>query len=209
MLPTSRFVKNAVRALLFVCIYIQWGPVFAQTPAPPAGPVSAETMLVNLAQQMPNLMRLVTSIAYVLGMYFIFHGMIKLKHFGESRTMMSQEHSLMGPIVFLTVGAMLLYFPTTVQVGLSTFWTNPSPYSYVSQQDQWSQFLNNCYLVIQLVGAIAFIRGLVIMSHLGSRGQPGTFSKGLAHIIGGIFCINIYQTVQVILVTLGVSTWPG
>lgn len=168
--------------------------------------LSAETMLINIAQQVPSLMRMVTAIAYVLGMYFIFHGIVKLKHMGEMRTMTSHEHSIVTPIIFLSIGAFLLYLPSGVQVGLSTFWTQPNPYGYLQSEDQWSQFLNDCFLIIQLIGTISFIRGLVILSRLGSHSGQPVFAKGLIHIIGGILCINIYQFVQVIMATLGIQT---
>lgn len=204
-------------SLIQACYFLVWLvlslfalPVFAQTSGmqnvqPPNGVsyLSAQTILVNIANIIPNLMEMVTAFAYVLGMYFIIHGIIKLRHAGEMRSMVSQEHSMMSPIIYLAVGAMLLYLPTTVQVGLSTFWANPNPYGYVTQSDQWQQFVNIAYVVIQFVGTIAFIKGLVILSHLGGHGgQPGNFGRGLTHIIGGLFCINIYQFVQVIMVTL-------
>jgi intracellular multiplication protein IcmC len=152
-------------------------------------------------------MSLVTAIAYVLGMYFIFTAIVKFKHFGESRTMMSSEHSIMTPIIMLAVGTALLYLPSSVQVGMSTFWTNPNPYAYVEQQDQWSQFINGCFIVIQLIGTIAFIRGLVLLSHVGGhQSSQGNFGKGLTQVIAGVFCINIYQFVQVILATIGIQT---
>lgn len=184
-------------------------PLFAQTQTTTqtVSVVSAADMLANIAQEVPILMQLVTAIAYVMGIYFIFYGILKLKEFGEARTQMSSERHLKGPLVLIVVGALLLYLPTTVQVGLSTFWSNPSPYGYVQQSDQWSDFMKDVYLVIQLFGTIAFIRGLVILSHLsGSHSQQGTFAKGVTHVIGGLFCINIYQFVQVVLITLGIQT---
>lgn len=181
-------------------------PAFAQ--ATGTGSPSAQDIIVNISKQIPFLMQMVTAIAYVLGMYFIFAGVIRLKHMGESRTMMSQEHSVKGPLIMLSVGALLLYLPTAVQVGMSTFWTTPNPYGYLEQQDQWSEFINDCYIIVQFIGTIAFIRGLVILSHMGGHGgsQPGTFAKGITHIIGGIFCINIYQFVQLIMLTLGLQS---
>ncbi|OGT38590.1 MAG: hypothetical protein A3F12_06865 [Gammaproteobacteria bacterium RIFCSPHIGHO2_12_FULL_38_14] len=167
---------------------------------------SAEDMLANFAKNIPNLMRMVTALAYVMGMGFILKGILALKEYGESRSMMSQGTSLKGPMIFLTVGTLLLYLPTSMQVGLSTFWTDPNPYSYLQESDQWSSFLNIVFLIVQFIGTIAFIRGLVIMTQLaGHGGQPGTFSRGLTHIIGGIFCINIYQFTQVIAATFGLS----
>jgi intracellular multiplication protein IcmC len=170
------------------------------------GSLSAQDMITHIVTQIPNLMRLITAIAYVMGMYFIFQGVLGLKHYGDQRTMMSGQPHLKGPLIFITIGALLLYLPTSVQVGISTFWTEPNPYGYLQEQDQWSQFINSCYMVVQLFGVIAFIRGLVILTHLGGHGgQPGTFGKGMTHIIGGILCINIYQFVQLVMVTLGIQ----
>jgi intracellular multiplication protein IcmC len=179
-------------------------PAYAQTLN--TSGLTAQTMLQNLGLEVPSFMRLVTAIAYVLGMVFVIQGVMKLKHLGESRTMMSREHSPVGPILLIGVGAALLYLPTTVWVGMNTFWTSASPYSYNENTDVWSQYLNICFQIVQLIGVIAFIRGLIILSRLGEHGgQPGTFSRGLTHIIGGIFCINIYQFIQVINLTLGIQ----
>lgn len=218
MLPTYLQNKNisSLRWLvLLVLLLIAWPIYAANGDIPPLADVanvseavSAQTMMENIAKQIPNLTRMLTAIAYVMGMYFIFWGIVKLKQYGESRTMMSSSHDLKGPMMYIFVGALLLYLPTSVQVGMSTFWTNPTPYQYLQEQDQWSQFFTTIFMIIQFIGALAFIRGLVILSHLGGHGgQPGTLGKGLTHIIGGIFCINIYQFVQVILNTLGVPSY--
>jgi hypothetical protein len=121
--------------------------------------------------------------------------------------MMSQEHHLTRPIVMIVIGSLLLYLPSAVRIGMSTFWTDPNPYGYLDQQNSWEQFINVVYIVIQFIGVLAFIRGLVILSHLGGHGgHQGQLSKGLTHIIGGIFCVNIYQFVQVIMITLGLQS---
>ena len=180
--------------------------VLTVTPLNNITSLSAQSMLMSIAQQIPNLMQMTTAIAYVMGMFFIVFGVMKLKHFGESRTMMSHDRKLTEPLSYLVVGAMLLYLPSAVQIGMSTFWTNPNPYGYLQQQDQWGQFINVCFLIVQLIGTISFIRGLVMLSRLGGHGGQGGFKGGLTHIIAGIFCINIYQFVQVVLVTLGIQT---
>lgn len=214
MLPrhVNKYLAFACRLVLVAAISFFAAQVFADTSPPPlttttnVSSVSAETMLTNISTQIPTLMRLVTAIAYVMGMFLIIRGIVRLKHMGEMRTMMSHEHSLTAPLAFITVGALLLYLPTTVNVGLSTFWTDPNPYGYMGQTDQWSQFFNVCFTVIQFIGAIAIIRGLVSLSHVGGQGHQGGLKTGLTQIIGGIFCVNIYQFVQVILNTLGIQT---
>jgi uncharacterized membrane protein HdeD (DUF308 family) len=151
-------------------------------------------------------MRMVTAIAFVIGFYMVIQGIIKLKHVGEMRTQMSHEHHLSGPIIMIVVGSLLIYLPSAVQVGMSTFWASPNPYGYVTQEDQWQQFLTVCFMVVQFIGVIAFIRGLILLSKASGGHQQGSFGKGVTHVIGGIFCINIYQFIQVILATIGINS---
>jgi intracellular multiplication protein IcmC len=218
MLPRAfqnKYASSAIRFLGIIFLFFFVVPIYAQvTPnIPPLDTpgglttLSAQNMIIEFAKSIPNLMRLVTSFAYVFGMVLIIRGIIKFKHFGESRTMMSEEHSIIVPITYIAVGASLIYLPSAVNVGMSTFWNEPNPYGYIEYTDQWGSFIRICFLVVQLVGTIAFIRGLILMSHAGGRhGQQGAFKQGLTHIIGGILCINIYQFVQVILATFGLPT---
>ncbi len=199
-----RSVACYVAGVALVAVVV---PVYAQqSSVSPVSSLSVQDMLVNISKQVPNLMRLVTAVAYVLGMYMIIAGVIKMKHFGEMRTQMSHEHSVMGPLVMLVIGAALLYLPSSVQVGMSTFWTEPNPYGYVKKSDEWHDFLKVCFSIVQLIGTIGFIRGLVILSHAGEgRAGQGGLSKGITHIVGGILCINIFQFVEVVQNTLGLS----
>lgn len=171
--------------------------------------LNVATMVTNLANTMPDLMRLTTALGYVMGMCFILKSLIEFKHFSEHRTSQStssREYSLKTPLVYLGVGTALLYLPSSVAVGLSTFWNEPSPYAYLLEtNDAWADLTNSCFMILQLIGTIAFIRGFVVLSHLSSSAQQGTFGRAMAHIIGGIFCINMYQFVQVVMATLGAS----
>lgn len=187
---------------LVVGYFIFSNPVYA------ASAPDIATMLINFSEAVPNLMRLVTALAYVMGFFFIIKGVMELKHFGESRSMMSQEHSIGKPVMLLVIGTMLLYLPASVRTGLSTFWTTPNPYGYLpssSDDSNWTDLGSAAFMVIQLVGTIAFIKGLLMMRHATGHGQPDTFSKALAHIIGGVLCINLYQFLQAIFETLGIT----
>lgn len=210
--------------LLIVISLFAMAPLYAAEPPPDSQPAAtqptqsspsvvqgiptAADMIENIAKQIPNVQSLVIAIAYVMGMVFIIMGIIRLKHAGEMRTMMSHEHSMKAPLIYIFVGAALIYFPSSLQVGLSTFWTNPNPFDYPVGKDQWTQFVHTCLLIIQLFGIIAFIRGLVMLAQLGGHGggHQGGLGKSLTHIIGGIFCINISQFVEVVMVTLGIQS---
>jgi hypothetical protein len=165
-------------------------------------------MLANLSTTVPQFMQLVTATAYVMGMFFIYKGVIALKEFGESRTQGSAHHELKGPVILMGVGTLLLYLPSSVQAGLSTFWTDANPYGYLTETtDQWTATYQDCFIVIQLIGTISFIRGLVILTQLSGQGaQPGTFSRGLTHIIAGALCINLYDFLTAINGTFGITS---
>lgn len=93
--------------------------------------INVATMLNNLATTMPSLMKLLTAIAYVMGMFFVIFGVAGLKEFGESRSARMDHRALSGPLIKILVGTALLYLPSSVQVGMSTFWNNPSPFAYL------------------------------------------------------------------------------
>lgn len=210
MLPKKNIkIQYLVYLPLFLAMLFHGVPAYAVDVLDATANLSATDMIANFAKQLPNLMRLVTAIAYVIGMVFIISGVIKLKHAGEMRMQMSPEHSIKGPIILIVIGAMLLYLPSSVQIGMSSFWTEPNPYGYTQDKDQWAQFFNNIFMVVQLFGVIAFIRGLVLLASLNHHGQPGTFGRGMTHIIGGILCINIYQFVHVVMITFGIDSLLG
>ncbi len=170
--------------------------------------INAASFLTNLSKSIPNLMQLVTATAYVMGMFFVINGLFHLKKYGEQRSQMSTEAHLKGPIIYLFVGAALLYLPTTVRVGFSTFWTQPFPYGYQTDQNgAWAQLTKASFMIMQLIGTISLIRGLVILTHLGGAGgqQHGTLGKALAHIIAGILLIDLYDFLKTVLNTLALG----
>lgn len=204
MLPfqwVKKWCSNATIAALLCIVYVE--SAIAAVP----GGVNIASMIENLSKTVPQLMMLVTAFAYVMGFYFIIHGIVLLKKYGEQRTMMSSEGSLKGPIIWITVGAAMIYLPSSVQSGLGTFWTEPTPYAYIDDQpNQWSQLINACFMIVQLIGTIAFIRGLILFTHMGGQGgQQGTFGKALTHIIGGIMLIDIYDFMKAIFNTFALG----
>ncbi len=183
--------------VLLVCI-LHGNVAFAQSP-------DAATMLDNLTSSVPNFMRLTTAFAYVAGMFFIYKGIIELKQFGESRTMMSTQHSMIKPLLFLFSGTCLLYLPTTVLVGTSTFWTD-APYAYLTDDSNpFSSLVQDVYLIIGLAGTISFVRGVMMLTQLAGQAQQGIFARSMTHMIAGIFCINLYQFIDVLNNTLGIT----
>lgn len=172
---------------------------------------TAISMLHHVAKQIPELIRLVTSASYVIGMFFITMGIASLRHCGHSGQQKQGHQTTLQPILIgIFTGVCLMYLPSSMQVATATFFTNDSPISYVKDNvGQWMQFYNDMVEIIFLVGVISVIRGFFeIKSGHGQnseKGHTGNIAKGMTHIIGGVFCCNIQLVVSVVLVTLGVT----
>ena len=133
MLPKYIRDISIPNAMLWIAglllVFLALPALAQQQPPPPASPnigtqlsnLSPQAILENISKTIPSLTRMLTAIAYVMGMYFVIDGIVKLKHVGEMRTQMSYEHSLTSPILKIIIGALLIYLPSAVQTGLSTF----------------------------------------------------------------------------------------
>lgn len=127
--------------------------------------------------------------------------------------MMSNSASVKEPIVYLLVGAMLIYFPTGFAILMQTTfgYQNILQYAPVNSGNAALDTLfgsgsvvgKPLAMLIQVVGLIAFVRGWVLIARSASQGQPpGGTGKGLIHVFGGILAINIVGTLNMINNTL-------
>ncbi|TAL58983.1 MAG: type IV secretion protein IcmC [Legionella sp.] len=174
---------------------------------------SQVNILNNIANSVYPVERLLTGAAYLIGCAFLFKAIYSLKVYGEARTMMSSNASIKEPLIYLLIGAGFIYFPTTFQILMkSSFgYSNVLQYAPVSSGNNALDQLFGAgsvvgrplTMIIQVIGLVAFIRGMVLLARSSSQGQqPGGTGKGLVHIIGGILAVNIVGTLTVINNTL-------
>jgi intracellular multiplication protein IcmC len=170
-------------------------------------------ILNNLANSLAPIERLITGGAYVMGCAFLFKAIYSLKVYGEARTMMSNNASIKEPVVYLMIGVILIYFPTSFEIFMqSSFgYQNVLQYAPVSSNNQALDTLfgngsvvgRPLSMLIQVIGLVAFVRGWVLVARSASQGQPpGGTGKGLIHVFGGILAINIVGTINMINNTL-------
>lgn len=171
------------------------------------------TILINIANSLIPVERLITGGAYLIGCAFLFKAIYSLKMYGEARTMMSSNTSIKEPLAYLLVGAVFIYFPSAFEVLMQTSfgYQNVLQYAPVSSNNT---LLNSLFgsssvvgysltVIIQVIGLIAFVRGWVLIARSASQGQPpGGTGKGLVHVFGGILAINIVGTLDMINNTL-------
>ncbi len=204
--------SNVISRLFFIClISLFYAHTALAVTFTPSGTPNLQDMLARFSREVPNLMSLVTAIAYVMGFFFVVKGLFELKRFGESRTMMSGEHHLGKPLTFIFVGAMLIYLPGVVNVSLGTFWgQSANPYAWQTDSSgETSSISDAVFLIIQLVGTISFIRGLILLTQMGGGQQQGVFGRAMAHIIAGTLCINLYGFLQAVSSSLGIGQWSA
>jgi len=170
-------------------------------------------ILANIAASLEPVERLITGLAYLMGIAFAFKAIYSLKVYGEARTMMSSNASMKEPVTYLVVAAIFIYLPAAMDVLLMTTFGDSTILNYapVSSPNSFIDALFGAQsavgrplsLIIQVIGLIAFVRGWVLIARGGGQGgQPGTTGKGLMHVFGGILAINIVKTLEIVNNTL-------
>jgi len=164
-----------------------------------------QEMLQNLADNCEPLIKLAVASAYLIGFACIVSAMYKLRAYGEVRTMMPSNAQMAGPALKFMVGILLLFLPTVINLSVYSLW-----HDHILEYpggSGWSASIEAAiFTVIKLFGVIAVVRGLILMARSSNQGaQPGTFTKGLVHLVGGIMAINIWGTLTTVSATLGIK----
>lgn len=167
---------------------------------------TAVSMLEAFGQNFPGLTRLLTMLAYLIGMWA--GASVGLLLWRRQRFEASVTHGAL--LMRVGLCAILLYLPTAISTGQETVFASPnivsySPGSVVSEHGK--VVLDTVIRWVQLVGLWAFIWGWVLLNRAHLRGyEPGLGGQGLAHVVGGILCINIVATLQGLAQSLGLET---
>ena len=171
-----------------------------------------DSTIINLSITFEGLKRLIVAISYVTGIALIARGLLMYRIFANQTYGSQQRGEIAGPLVFLIVGGILCYFPSSVDTTLLTVFgsteieliSNPIAYDQSASMAKWHTIKKIVISYMTLIGLIAFVRGWIILSKMGHQGsQPGSVGKGVTHIIGGILLINCVKTATIIAQTFG------
>ena len=163
----------------------------------------------TLTHNFQLLAEIVQTFAILMGLAMFIGGILQFKRYGESRTMMSSQMSVAGPLLLLLGGSVLLILPTFISTMLLAFWGNNNPTSYTNNSSTGiGAFLPAIILLVRVIGACSFIRGIHLMSRAGGhQAQHGTLGKALIHILAGILCVHIVGTTDLIASLMGFSNY--
>jgi hypothetical protein len=150
----------------------------------------------------PNLMIIVDiihTVAIAIGAFLFLGGLFEFKKLGESRTMMSSQHSIWQPLMMIIAAACLFALPTVIKLTIFTVFGTNSPIGYT---DTSSTLINDAMVAIRVLGLGSMVRGFYLLSHSGSsNAQPGNTGKAITHIVGGFLAIHVH-TVYLLLVSI-------
>ena len=151
---------------------------------------------------------LLSASSFLVGLILLIQGLLGMARFSEAKGG--------GKIlVCFVLGTVLVSLPGTMDVMTQTFFGQTlSVYrypslSYSSGEKQldasFSQGIRWLFRAAFVVGWVAFFRGwIVLKAALHGRGHA-TFSGGMTHIIGGVFCVNLSSVMDMIQETLGIK----
>ncbi|MFI4919524.1 MAG: type IV secretion protein IcmC [Legionellales bacterium] len=150
------------------------------------------TILSNLSQSLGPVQHLITGGAYLMGLFFVFSALTKFYKMASSGH--SSQEKLMSPILYLVIGAALVFLPTALQVANNTVFGVGNVLSYTPTTGTTSIYASMSPL-IHTAGILWFVRGCSLIVHAGDAGEHHG-PKGLAFLCAGIFAMNFEATVS-------------
>jgi len=156
-----------------------------------------------------------------MGVLFIIRGLLKGAKYGSDPRASSTPHIL----AYLIIGAILIVAGQGAgSLTLSMFGMGTSDAidcadgvsctTNVGRVLGWNASLGNVKFAtavaaaltfFQLIGILAFIRGLYIVKNAVEGTGQATVVQGFTHIVGGVLAINIYTILEVIDQTFGTN----
>lgn len=153
------------------------------------------SIIGNLSQSLYPVQKLISGGAYILGILFFFTALSKLKSIGDKRAQSSSQEKMFAPMMYMLMGAFLLYLPTVIHTLANTAFGVGNVISYSSYNP--ANIYSAMGLLIKTAGLLWFVRGCVLVAH---ASEPGTQEgpKGLLFIFAGILAINFDNSIAIV-----------
>ncbi len=148
-------------------------------------------MMGNLSKSLASVQTLITGFGYIVGIFFIFTALSKMKHAAEP----SSQEKMFPAVAYFVGGVALIFLPSMVQVFSNTAFGSGNALQYIQYNPY--DIYRSMGLLIQTAGLIWFLRGTVLLVQSGNQGkQKG--AKGLLFICSGILAMNFQSTTAVV-----------
>ncbi len=145
-----------------------------------------ESAFSALSSSFYSLEKMLLVLSYIIGLFLALRGVMMYRAFANQTYGSAQRGEIAGPMVFLIVGIMLIYLPSTMNASLQTIFgtseigqlSSLASYQSPDSSENWLNLQNIFVKYLKLVGRIAFLRGWIILSKMWHPGaQPGSIGK--------------------------------
>lgn len=166
------------------------------------------TIFVSFAGSIPSIIKFVVKLSYVSGIFLMVYAVYKL---AQSAGQPEQARNTKGPIITAAIGSFMLVFASSIDVvgvsmGLGQANAVLAPTGNTNDAASAGKNIVQAVLMfVQMLGYIAFLRGLWLLHKSGYDQSPGV-AKGLTHIFGGAAMVNIQVLMPVLAKTFGFSS---
>lgn len=166
---------------------------------------TAITALKNLEGSYPGLLGLLEAICYVGGLAIMIASLLRLSR-------LQQNETKGGIFVSMAIAVILIASPTMISsVAVTLFGsTDCSAGNFYQYMDKCQSRTSSIYApvlsFVQFYGFYSFVRGWFLVNRSAKPGAPdpdGLKVKGASHILFGVLCIHIKETLMVLGNTFG------
>lgn len=153
------------------------------------------SIFVNLSNSLGPVQKLVSGLAYVLGISLFLAALLKFHKIGDARARSNSQEKMFIPILYVFLGAALIFLPSSLDTLAATAFGNANILAYST--DSGDPLINAVKMLIRTTGLIWCVRGMVLLAQASEPGvQEGP--KGLAFLVAGVFAFNFDNTVDAI-----------
>lgn len=157
--------------------------------------VDLVTIIGNLSQSLYPVQKLISGLAYILGLLFFYQAIEKLRKIGDHRAQSSSQEKMYTPAMYIVMGALLVYLPSAMSMMAATAFGAGNVLTYANYNPL--NVYSSMGLVIRTAGVLWFVRGCVLVAHASNPGtQHGP--KGMAFMIAGVFAMNFDNSIAIV-----------
>ncbi len=165
----------------------------------------------TVTQNFVTLSLILQDFSLFLGLVICLFGFFQFKRYGESRTMMSAQHTMAEPLVTIFCGIMLTLITPMIQLFNNIFLGTSELIAYTGSSG--GSDYNSVQMVItfvRVIGIGALMNGLVKLSRTGRQNsQQGSAGKALLFILGGVACTNCVAVIDLLFNFFDLPSWSG
>ena len=202
---------------LFTTLYLTPGGGGLTTCSPAASPVSTDPSVwfTNFVDNIKDPLTIVVSVlGYIIGALLMVRGFVKLSKFGVD----PRAYSLPAILANLMIGAIIFSMSTAAAFMMNTIFgtatiesaatANVTSWKMVTAfggSPQFAKVITAAIHFFQLIGAISFLRGWLILKNAAEGSGQATMAQGFTHVIGGIMAMNMFYVLKAFDTTLGTN----